>query len=327
MSAKIEEALTLSEEILKHIELSEVPLQTSIQKTLRLARLMNDMEAVEWIREEMKGFSRNEMGKLTSIAWESAIRSNRVVYVKDKSNKYNKQAYATHVNVLETTIETLKERMKVSNDPNISVSSASTYLQPLPQGNALERKSIAQNIRDLSEILAKVQSSFYEYVYNINYELKFSNINESIFNRNRLEVDKRLPEISPQAVSKFVSVHENLRSTNSEDWANAVHSCRRILKDIADSLYPPQSTPIQVGDKSIKVGEDHVINRLMQYVSSKSESKRYEELIGSHLKYMGERLDSIYGAANKGTHTEVSLEEAERYIIYTYLLIGDLLAL
>ncbi|AOT01828.1 hypothetical protein ESP131_04720 [Exiguobacterium sp. U13-1] len=133
--------------------------------------------------------------------------------------------------------------------------------------------------------------------------------------------------MSPQAVSKFVSVHENLRSTNSEDWANAVHSCRRILKDIADSLYPPQSTPIQVGDKSIKVGEDHVINRLMQYVSSNSESKRYEELVGSHLKYMGERLDTIYGAANKGTHTEVSLEEAERYIIYTYLLIGDLLAL
>ncbi|TYS62556.1 hypothetical protein FZC76_20725 [Sutcliffiella horikoshii] len=136
-----------------------------------------------------------------------------------------------------------------------------------------------------------------------------------------------MTEISTEAVRRFVSVHENLRSTNAEDWANAVHSCRRILKDIADVLYPPMKEPVLAGERTIKIGEDQVINRLIQYVESKSSSNRYEELVGSHLKYLGERLDSVYGAANKGTHAEVSLEEAERYIIYTYLLIGDLLSL
>ncbi|MGW6249659.1 hypothetical protein ACWF7H_22835 [Peribacillus butanolivorans] len=76
----------------------------------------------------------------------------------------------------------------------------------------------------------------------MNFELKFSDITEDIFSRQRLFVDKKLTEISPDAVRKFVSVHENLRSENNEDWANAVHSCRRILKDVADVLYPPKDS-------------------------------------------------------------------------------------
>lgn len=47
----------------------------------------------------------------------------------------------------------------------------------------------------------------------------------------------------------------------------------------------------------------------MQCVNSKSQSERFNELVGSHLKYLGEGLDSIYGAANKGTHAEVSIDE------------------
>jgi hypothetical protein len=324
MHSRLDLALKLSEEILQNIELEEIPLQTAIQKNLRLARLINDMEAVEWLREEMKGFSRTDEDKLTNIAWKSANKSNRVFFNKDTNDE---RAFTESVSVMEATIEALKERMKVSNDPNISISSASTINPHTPQGNRYERQAIADNIRKLTEKIEKVRASIYDYTTNINYELKFSDITEDIFTKRRLFVDEKLAEISPEAVRRFVSVHDNLRSNNSEDWANAVHSCRRILKDIADELFPPQSEPIMVGDKPIKVGEEQVINRLIQYVNSKSQSERFKELVGSHLKYIGERLDSVYGAANKGTHAEVSLDEAERYIIFTYLLIGDLLAL
>jgi len=49
--------------------------------------------------------------------------------------------------------------------------------------------------------------------------------------------------------------------------------------------------------------------------------------VGSHLDYIGDRIDSIYNASTKGTHAKVSKEEAERYVIYTYLLLSDLLSL
>ena len=34
-------------------------------------------------------------------------------------------------------------------------------------------------------------------------------------------------------IKKFTSVYSNLLSENDEDWSNAVHSCRRILQDLA----------------------------------------------------------------------------------------------
>ncbi|WP_187442173.1 AbiTii domain-containing protein [Sutcliffiella horikoshii] len=324
MKPRLDQALDLSEEILQNIEMEEIKLQSIIQKTLRLARLVNDMEAVEWVREEMKGFSRNETGKMTTAAWKSARKSNRIYYNKDLDGE---RAFTETVSVMEATIDALKMRMQAAQDPNVSVSSASTINPTIPNGNGYERGMAANEIRTYTGRIEKVKSSIYEYVFNLNFELKFSNITDDIFTRKRLLIDEKLTEISTEAVRRFVSVHENLRSTNAEDWANAVHSCRRILKDIADVLYPPMKEPVLAGERTIKIGEDQVINRLIQYVESKSSSNRYEELVGSHLKYLGERLDSVYGAANKGTHAEVSLEEAERYIIYTYLLIGDLLSL
>ena len=42
---------------------------------------------------------------------------------------------------------------------------------------------------------------------------------------------------------------------------------------------------------------------------------------------MGDRLDSIYEAVNKGSHEILNKEEADRYVIYTYLLIGDIVSL
>ena len=46
-------------------------------------------------------------------------------------------------------------------------------------------------------------------------------------------------KILPVAVKRFSAVYENLQSDNPENWSNAVHSCRRILKDLANAIYPP----------------------------------------------------------------------------------------
>ena len=101
----------------------------------------------------------------------------------------------------------------------------------------------------------------------------------------------------------------------------------RILLDLADALYPPSDTPIQTNGKTIKVGPDQYINRLIQYICSKSASKTYKDVVGADLKSIGERLDAINGAVCKGTHTDVTKDEATRYIIHTYLLISDIIAL
>jgi hypothetical protein len=136
-----------------------------------------------------------------------------------------------------------------------------------------------------------------------------------------------LGKYCPKSIGKFVSVYENLSSDNPEDYANAVHSCRRILLDLADALYPPSDTPIQINGKPIKVGTDQYVNRLIQYISSKSNSDTYKDIVGSDLRSIGERLDAVNDAVCKGTHTDIAKEEAQRYIIHTYFLISDIISL
>lgn len=325
-----QEALELSEEILKNFELSELPTQHIVLKCLRLARLINDLESIDWLKQEANGFEQTAEGFLTQKAWFACSKSGRRYFEKDeKKKKPVEYAFTETIAVMEALVKVAQQRMEVAYDPDIAVSTHSPYNPVMPHGNTVERNHIVKTVHDYTEKIEKVKARIYEYVFNVNYELKFGNITEDIYTRKRSFVDKRLKEICPEAVQKFISVYDNLKSGNDEDWANAVHSCRRILKEVADQLFPPSDEPIIKEDtnKKINIGNDQYINRLILYIESKSTSEKFNAVVGSHLKYIGERIDSICEAANKGTHHEVTLEEAERYIIYTYLIIGDILSL
>ncbi|TLX50590.1 hypothetical protein CWC31_11035 [Pseudoalteromonas ruthenica] len=132
----------------------------------------------------------------------------------------------------------------------------------------------------------------------------------------------------PEAVRKFTAIHGNLESDNPEDWSNSAHSCRRILQDLADVLFPPTNDRSTKTGKTIKLGPDNYINRLICFAEDQVESKTYTEVVGSQLKYLGHRLDSLFNAAQKGSHATISTrEEAERYVVYTYMIVGDILRL
>jgi len=211
------------------------------------------------------------------------------------------------------------------------------YLKPILQmrtrpSNFLERKSLRDGISTDSQFLIKRQAFVYEYVSNKYYELKYSKITSDIFSRTRKFVDGKIGGLVPLSAQKFASVYENLTSENSEDWSNAVHSCRQIFQDTADVIYPArEDKTIHLDNgktKIIKLGVDNYINRIIAYVDEQSDSKRFEEIVGSQMKYLGERLDAIFKAAQKGSHDIItSRQEADRYVIYTYLIVGDLLSL
>jgi len=289
---RLEEALALSEELLQNIELGELPMAQVCLKAARLARLLNDPDKVK-------------------------IASDHSAYVGEA----------------EARVAAYKLRLTAAEDRPVSISSANpTQYVMAPIGNYHERQQIEKNIIHHQQIVEKVRADFYQYVLGVNYELRFSNVPRAVFEGTRLRVDAALAKMVPEAVQKFVSVFDNLRSSNKEDWSNAVHSCRRILLAVADAVYPPNPGGADevktAGGKKIKVGPDHYINRLTLYVEQHAKSARFKDIVGAQLDYLGHRLDALYSAANKGTHDDIQrFDEAERYIIYTYLLIGDLLSL
>ena len=143
-----------------------------------------------------------------------------------------------------------------------------------------------------------------------------------------MQVDAEIAHRVPEAVRKFASIHENLASENPEDWSNSAHSCRRILQDLADAIFPAQEDRVTDAGKKIKLGTDNYINRLVCFIDDQSESERYSEVVGSQLSFMGDRLDALFRAAQKGSHATISTRvEAERYVVYTYMIVADILKL
>ncbi len=322
------EALELADEIIRNIELAESSLTLITLKTIRLARLINDFDMINILEIEISGYTVNQYGYVPKDQWEVGILANRQYH--DESNK--EKVFPESVEQLEDEKNFLKSSIEVAGDADISVSSTNPRHFPKYYiGNASERTELRERFKIVSDRLASRRSMVYKYVLRKYLELRYSNIAEDIFSKIQEKVNKKIGKYIPDSVKRFNAVYENLSSENSENWSNAVHSCRRILKDLADAIYPPTENIQKEREGKeiiIQLDEEHFINRIIEFITQKSESKNYKKIVGSHLRFMEDRLKSILGGSHKGTHKDITdREEANRIVVYTYLLIGDILAL
>lgn len=329
------EALLLAEEILRNIELSETTLSVCLLKASRLARLLNDQDHQLAFEYEASGYP-SSPGGIPPDAWRIAQIAGRVFFEKQKQKDGTEtlveRAITLAIEVIEQRISATKAALAAAQDPNVSISSANPHqFVAGPLGNAFERSNLLKSLSSDTEMLASRRGFVHRYVTRRYDELRFSGIADDIFSRIRTAVDACVGSTIPKAVQKFSAVYENLQSENPEDWANAVHGCRRILQEMADVLYPPRGDiekNVSGRTRTIRLGSENYINRLIAFVEANAGSGRYEAVVGSHLRFLGDRLDAAFAAAQKGSHAEISSRaEADRYVIYTYMLVADILTL
>jgi len=323
------EAYELSETLLRAIELSQLPLTNVALMAARLARLLNDFDQQKIFEYETGGYPFTATG-ISLDVWRLATIAGRT-YQKKEKDEVKTYAKTESIEQIESLLESSKMGIDAARDPNVSVSSANpSQFVGGHSSNWAERNRLHTRITDLSGQLSSRRSYIYSYVLQKNIELKFSGIAGDAFSRIRIFADDLIGAAIPAAAQKFSAIYDNLRSDNPEDWSNAVHSCRRVLQDLADHLFPATDTPrVRPGNgKSIeiKLGPENYINRLVCYAEDHASSERTEEIVGSQLRYLGDRLDALFQAAQKGSHSVISTrEEADRYVVYTYMLVADLL--
>ena len=330
--AALREALTLSETLLQGLEVSQLPLTNSALRASRLARLLNDFQHQKIFEYEAGGYPKTPNG-VSADVWACAETAGRVYQKKDDKEVIKSYATLESIEQLEAQIEGTKLGIDAARDPDVSVSSANPHqFVSAGVGNTMERNRLHTELKEAVRKLGGRRSFIYRYVVQRNLELKFSNIAGDAFSRIREHVDSSIGTMVPAAVQKFSAIYENLNSENPEDWSNAVHGCRRVLQDLADSVFPPTDTPRekQSGGKTVqvKLGADNYINRLVCFVEDRTESERTVAIVGSQLSFLGDRLDALFKAAQKGSHSVISTrDEADRYVVYTYMVVGDLLRL
>lgn len=153
-------------------------------------------------------------------------------------------------------------------------------------------------------------------------------INVDIFEKYRRYVDKRLRVIAPDVLEKFISVYKRMNDEDPESKSQALLSCRRILKSVADSVYPATNKPIiGVDGKERILSDEKYVARLWQFVADKIEGKTVGKLLLARIEDLGNRIDKLYDLASKGIHADVSQDEVNQCVIQTYLIIGDIMHL
>ena len=80
------EAEVLAGEILKDIELSQIPLSLVVLKALRLARIVNDFESQQIFEWESGGYPQAAKG-VTHEVWAVAKKADRVSFWSKSSNE------------------------------------------------------------------------------------------------------------------------------------------------------------------------------------------------------------------------------------------------
>ena len=113
----------------------------------------------------------------------------------------------------------------------------------------------------------------------------------------------------------------SVSGANSEEWSQALTSCRRLLEGIADELFPAG----QSNAKGRPLGQGQYVNRLWAFMDAAIESESNRDLAKSHVDYLGSWLERTNRIANKGVHADVTQLEAVKAVFHTYLAIADLL--
>ena len=326
-----QEALALSNDLLADLELSRLPLSNCFMKASRLARLLGDFDTLRTFQYELEGYPRSPDG-ISSDIWSLAENANRVYKEKDsKTETITERCYTNSIERLESTKATAETRLALTELKPVSISSANPNQHVrAPMANIHERNSAQATILKASSRLAARRAFLYAYVLRRHTELRVSSPAEDIFGSYSQTVDNLLTQYIPEDLVKIDSIADNINSNNKEDWANAAHTCRRLLQALADSLYPAGKDKI-IGTgkktKTIKLGPDNYINRLVCFCEDNTKSGVFISLVGSHLSFIGDRLDSIFSGAQKGSHSSLNLDEAKRIVIFSYLVVGDILQL
>ncbi len=215
-------------------------------------------------------------------------------------------------------VNTYNNSISATRDSDFAYSSNNPGLWTLPptQGNGYERSLLRSEAKKTIENIAHYRAQVYTFALNIYQKWQFGNIAESIFERKRKKVDPVLQGFFPDIHQRLNSIEQNLKSTNQEDWKNAVVSCRTLIMEIADLLNPPKTD-----DEKSKY-----INRLKDFVSTKEESEIRKKLVGNYIVELQNRIELVSDLTQGPAHKDRPIiDYAENVVLMTYLLIADLL--
>jgi hypothetical protein len=320
MTSRINEAKALARSLLDDLELSTSPAAQVLMKAKRLARLMRDTNAQKWLELEASGYpERFDFSTLETCS--KYARKSRI----GDDGKYFRSSIPETEAFLESA-EAILDSMRSTQNPapvakNPGETHAALSLMKAHANNQLRQR---QSHAHYKRLYTKSLTAIHSYATDLYIAIELGDAVEDIFNATRASIDAFVATYCPSGAEKLVAINERMNDGTQEGFATALTSCRRLLLDIADGIFPAQETPyIGSNGKERNVGRDQYKNRILAFLDRSEVSRGSAGIVESGLTHLAARLDAINDKTCKGVHAEVTLQEARLAVINTYLYIGE----
>ena len=152
-------------------------------------------------------------------------------------------------------------------------------------------------------------------------KIAFSDAPQTAFDVLKGEIDDKLLDLDPEMAENLMLAFKGVNTNNTEEWSQALTTCRRFIEKLANTLYPP--TDEKINGRSL--GKNQYINRLWAFMDRSIESESNKELAKSHVDFLGYYLESLHNITHKGVHASLTRYEAVKAVLHTYLIVGDIL--
>lgn len=304
-----------------------VPTSVITRKALRIARLRGDWPGLLWLLLELRAPGDED-------AKRDAVEEVRPHFTSDEF--YTMWSATTERYLVVRTIE----RDRVLGEPLAETEALASTLREharmLAPGasessgaSAADRETAGRHLfraLEREQVLARVRQRVVDYLSKTERQVMSGQLKADVWERNRAFVDDRLRAVAPEALEQLEGAYRRQAERDPEARSQALTSCRRVLKSLADALYPATERLVEGADSVRReMTDERYIRRLVQFVTERTRRSRSREVLTSEVREWGRRLDSLNALASKGVHASVSEAELDQCVIQTYLTVGDLL--
>lgn len=317
---KKQEALKILEDGIKELESPKGSITVGIQKLSRAANLLEENDYYIWAEIELG--NQKFIEPLTKLLTKMVDDNEKKVKVNIKSEDY--KIFIDRLTKVGIDIQFIFTpnflRIKTNSGTGGLEKSIHHIEDHLPylkkHGND---KSLYLN--NVNERLAYAKGECHKYLSDLYNKLKFSGTIISGFDLLKNAVDDKLLDLDPEIAEQIMLAFRSVSSDSKEEWSQALATCRRLLENLADRLYP--ATDENINGRTFK--QNQYINRIWRFMDVSIESKSNKDMAKAHLDYLGSWMAADYTLTCKGVHAEVSQLEATKAIFHIYLMLADLL--
>ena len=325
---ELDQALEISLKTRNAILFGNSTIEKNLQGFYTVAQILGREKNMRWAKSELQGYAsdypdyrknvvRNffcnqtnldELLDDTTLNSKCPLSVNIIEKILDEKQKY------TLIYVLtETDFKHIKDYFKMH------------YTTKNIHSITKENTSWEYNLTALNEIINLVKLALIDRLNEMIAEITYGKIPKGIFQRFQNNVNAILTDSNSSAISALNIAYEGLgQSEDPERISNVAFGCRRLIKAVADQLFPPQEDQYKTKNgESFKVREEQFLNRLQAYVDSVDSPNR--KFLVRKIQLLRDLYGEVPESINKGTHSTIKNSDAEMLVIYTYIILGDII--